>query len=153
MTRRGFSLLEIMLALAIFGGAMAVLSGLIDTGVRAAIEAQDLSRAQMLCESQLEQFLMQTGTPVSVPEAVLDTGDPSRVWSYMIEVVPSPAANIHVVRVTVRAAPPGLSNGQEASYSLIRWMPDPSLNLDVPVSTETTTTTTPNASASTGVSP
>ncbi len=150
MSRRGFSLLEIILALAIFGGAMAVLSGLIDTGVRAAIEAQDLSRAQMLCESQLEQVLLQTSTPLPVPETALDTGDPNRVWSYMVEVFPAPVTNLHIIRVTVRAAPPGLSNGQEATYSLVRWMPDPSLMLDQPTSTETTTTTT--AADATGAS-
>ena len=51
--RGGFSLLEVILALAILVAALAVLGELVRSGVRNAQMARDLSRAQVLCESKL----------------------------------------------------------------------------------------------------
>ncbi len=147
---RGFSLLEVLLAIAIFGAGMAVLYQLINTGVEAAVEARDQSRAQILCETKLEELMLQNSTPISIPESALDTGDPNRVWSYMVEVQPAAVSSMHAVRVTVRAAPPGTTTGREASFSLVRWVPDYSLGLDTPMSTETTTTTTENTTTTSG---
>ncbi len=45
-SRSGFSLLEILLALAILGGSLAILSRIVDTGAGAAREARDLSVAR-----------------------------------------------------------------------------------------------------------
>ena len=68
--RNAFSLLEVILALSILAGAVAVLGELLRTGVRNAQTARDLTRAQMLCEeieaevvgfSGDKLFLMPTG--------------------------------------------------------------------------------------------
>jgi hypothetical protein len=51
--RAGFSLLEIVLSLAILTAGLTACLGLIDLGVRSAREARDQTRAQEICESVL----------------------------------------------------------------------------------------------------
>jgi general secretion pathway protein I len=137
----GFSLFEVLISLAIFGGAILVLSSYVDTGVAAAARARDLSRAQMLCEAKLEELMLQSTIPVSIPETAMESGELGVVWSYQVDVVPAMAQGLHAVRVTIRAAPPGLWSGKESYFSLIRWMADPALT--AADSTEPTTTTEP----------
>ena len=58
--RRGFSLLEILLALAFLGGSLAILSRIVDTGISAAREARDLSIARMIWAKLSEVLLNST---------------------------------------------------------------------------------------------
>src|SRR5688500_5946721 len=51
--RQAFSLLEIVLSLAILTAGLTACLGLIDLGVRSAREARDQTRAQEICESVL----------------------------------------------------------------------------------------------------
>jgi prepilin-type N-terminal cleavage/methylation domain-containing protein len=153
MHRSGFSLLEILLSLAIFGGAMVVLSSLLDTGSLAAIEARDLSKAQMLCEAKLEESLLQNAVPISVPPSPLATNLLNQVWSYAIDVQPASSQGLYSIKVTVRAAAPGMETGKEASYSLVRWMIDPMLESELQStqqSSESETGSGTSSSSSTG---
>ena len=54
--RRAFSLLEVILALAILIGALAVIGELVRSGLRNAQVARDLSQAQLLCETRLAEI-------------------------------------------------------------------------------------------------
>ena len=54
--RGGFSLLEVILALAILIGILAVLSELVGLGVRNARVARAMTQAQLLCESKLAEI-------------------------------------------------------------------------------------------------
>lgn len=54
--RGAFSLLEVILALGILVGALAVIGELVRTGLRNAQMARDLSQAQMLCETRLAEI-------------------------------------------------------------------------------------------------
>jgi hypothetical protein len=49
------SLLEVILAIAILGGSLAVIGQLINIGARNAISARDLTTAQLYCESKLAE--------------------------------------------------------------------------------------------------
>ena len=51
--RRGLSLLEVILAIAILGGALATIGQLIRVGARNAAEARDLTMAQLYAESEM----------------------------------------------------------------------------------------------------
>ena len=53
--RRGLSLLEVMLAIAILGGSIAVIGELIRVGTISAAKTRDLTTAQILCESTLAE--------------------------------------------------------------------------------------------------
>lgn len=82
MKREGFSLLEVILALAILTGAMVVLGELVRTGLRNAQLARDLSQAQLLCQSKLDEI--EAG--VTPPQPVGQTAIPDQPgWYYSIE--------------------------------------------------------------------
>lgn len=132
--RDGFSLLEILLALAILGGSLAVLSRIVDTGISASREARDLVVARLLCQSKLSTLLLDsTGgiSPVSVPLTPVESFDSqsTTAFSYSVDVQPGQLDGILVIRVMVEAQ--DSSGGQTlARYSLVRWMIDPALGLE-----------------------
>jgi general secretion pathway protein I len=134
-SRGGFSLLEILLALAILGGSLAILSSIADTGVSSAREARDLSVARLLCQAKLSEMLLNaTATqmsPQAVPETPLESFDSESMtpFTYSVDVQPGQLDGLLVVRVVVTAQNP--SGGPPiATYSLVRWMVDPTLGLE-----------------------
>ncbi|MDE0862405.1 MAG: prepilin-type N-terminal cleavage/methylation domain-containing protein [Rubripirellula sp.] len=134
LKRRGFSLLEILLALAILGGSLAILSRIVDIGISAAREGRDLAIARMICQGKLSEVLLNSTagfTPQSQPLAPVDSFDSQSMTSFefSVEVQPGQLAGILLIRVLVEAQNP---DGGEplARYSLVRWMIDPALGLE-----------------------
>ncbi len=133
--RDGFSLLEILLALAILGGGLAVLSRIVDTGMIAARESRDLSAARMLCQTKMAEILLETQTgmsPQSVPSAEFETlfdSESSSVFQYSVEVLPAPLDGLLSIGVTVQSLDNDLGEAR-TSYSLTRWVIDPMLGLE-----------------------
>ena len=78
----GLSLLEVILAVAILGGCMAVIGELVRLGVRHAEEARELTRAQLLCESKLEEIAAGVTAAESAAAVAFET-DPE--WTYTVE--------------------------------------------------------------------
>lgn len=131
MKRRAFSLLEILLALAIFGGALAVLSQIVGTGADAAGSARDLALARLLCQAKLAETLVNGLTPVTVPSTPVEAPDSSSStqFAYAIDVAPAGLDGMLAIRVSVEAQ--DSSGGPAtASYSLTRWIIDPALGLE-----------------------
>ena len=62
----GLSLLEVMLALAILGGALAVIGELTRLGARSAETARDLTRAQRYCENKMAEVSAGLVTPQAI---------------------------------------------------------------------------------------
>lgn len=130
--RQGFSLLEIMLALAILGSSLAIIAQIADTGVDAAREARDLSLARILCQAKLSEVLLnatlgQTPQPVfEVPAEAFDSQS-STVFTYSIEVQPATMDGMLMVRASAVASDG--SGRQIANYALDRWLIDPALGL------------------------
>jgi prepilin-type N-terminal cleavage/methylation domain-containing protein len=132
--RGGFSLLEILLALAILGGSLAILSRIVDTGISAAREARDLSIARMICQAKLSEVLLNSTagfTPQTQPPMPVDSFDSQSTtpFEFSVEVQPGQLGGILLIRVVVEAQNP---DGGEplARYSLVRWMIDPALGLE-----------------------
>ena len=131
--RQGFSLLEILLALALLGGALAILSQIAYTGVSAAREARDLSMARLLAQTKLSEVLLNATAgqnPVPVFEQAAEAFDSqsTTAFSYSVEVQPAPLDGMLVIRVSTTGVD---GNGaQIAKYTLDRWMIDPALALD-----------------------
>ena len=69
--RAAFSLLEILLSLAILGGSLAIIAQIADSGVDAAREARDLSLARILCQAKLSEVLLNS-TLGQTPQPVFD---------------------------------------------------------------------------------
>lgn len=129
--RHGFSLLEILLSLAILGGALAVLSQIVGTGGDASRNARELSMARLLCQSKMAELLVSKVQPVAVPSTPLPSPDSESdtQFNYMVEVGQAPMAGLLMVRISVDAV--SLDGGLPiASYSISRWLIDPLLGLE-----------------------
>ncbi len=132
--RQGFSLLEILLALAILGGSLALLSQIAETGTWAAREARDLSVAKMICQTKLAELLLDSAAgiqPLSVPPAPATSFDSqsSTPFVYSVDVGPAPIDGLLAIRVNVEAQD---TNGGPslATFSLTRWIVDPARGLE-----------------------
>lgn len=125
-SRRGLTLLEALVSVAILGASMTALGVLISVGSRAAENAREGTTAQIICES-----IMSEVTAGSIPAAAAGplVYDPEGIWYYTIDVqpvqtVPLPLLEVHVV------VEEGFAQGrQPISFELVRWMPDPTVEL------------------------
>ena len=120
--RRGLTLLEVMLAVAILGGSMAVIGELVRMGVRHAEEAREQTKAQLLCESKLEEIAAGVTAIEAASEVPFDL-DPE--WTYSIESASLEQQGLIQVRVTVQLA--DSERLHPVSFTLTRWMLDPGL--------------------------
>jgi len=126
--RNGFTLLEVILALAILAGALAVLGEVSRLALQNASAARDLARAQLLAESKLAEIESGITAPEAVENAAFDTSsaslDPAEpAWLYSISTQSTDEEGLISVRVTVTR---DLPVGQHpVKFSLVRWLPDP----------------------------
>lgn len=132
---RGFSMLEILLALAILGGSLAVLSQIADIGMSAARESRDLAASRILCQTKLSEVLLDAMSgiaPQSVSTAPFDVpfdSQSSSVYQYSVTVQPAPIDGLLAIQVLVESVDP--DNGAvRTRYALTRWTIDPTLGLE-----------------------
>ena len=118
----GFSLLEIVLALAILAGALAALGEVMRLGDQNANLARDESQAEMLAESVMAELSCGARAPTNVNDAAFDLAvEPP--WVYSIAIEPTEYQELVAVRVSVsQQLPPEL---QPARCDLVRWMLNP----------------------------
>ncbi|MGA2619007.1 MAG: prepilin-type N-terminal cleavage/methylation domain-containing protein [Thermoguttaceae bacterium] len=121
----GFSLLEVILALAILAGAIAVLGEAGRLALRNAETARDLARAQVLCESKLAEIVAGLTAPDPVENTAFDTTNNPDVagWLYSIQSQPTDENGLISVQVTVSRDLPAAQH--PIQFSLVRWMADP----------------------------
>jgi type II secretion system protein I len=124
---RGFSLLEVILALGILVGAMAVLGELARHGLDSARIARDSAMAQLLCESKLSEItagLIRPEPASNVPFGT--TSAPGEVdWLYSIELAETADQGLISVRVSViQDLPP---EKRPVEFSVVRWILDPNV--------------------------
>lgn len=123
----GFSLLEVILALAILCGAIATLGELSRLGMRSAERARDMTQAQLLCESKLAEITAGLTPAESEQDVPLETTDDETEteWLYSVEVTPLDDEGLMEVRVTVaKDLPP---EKRPVEFPLVRWMVDESV--------------------------
>jgi prepilin-type N-terminal cleavage/methylation domain-containing protein len=142
--RQGFSLLEVILALAILTGAIVVLGELARIGLRSAAAARDLAQAQVLCETKLAEILSGIQPLSAVQNTSFEKVDPSEdlPWVYSIEEQTIDEDGLIAVRVTVTRADADqnlLSGNRPISFSLTQWIPDPDLDSSTESSTQQST--------------
>jgi type II secretion system protein I len=138
-SRCAFTLLEVILALAIFGGAVAVLGELVRAGLRNADEARDMNRGVPMAESIMARILAGEMTA----SAVTDTPcDDQPQWLYSVSVDATEQTSMLKVTVTVRPDRPAALHPK--AFSLSRLMVDPSV-----LQASTSTTQSSQSSGST----
>ncbi|TWT83931.1 hypothetical protein CA13_54050 [Planctomycetes bacterium CA13] len=120
-----------MLALAILGGSLAILSTIASVGSDAAREGRDLSIARILCQTKLSELLIQDIAPQAVDSVPIESSDSGSVteFTYSVEVLPAPLDGLLSIRVSVDGVNPD-GGSSIASYALTRWMIDPALGLE-----------------------
>ncbi|MFV1964353.1 MAG: prepilin-type N-terminal cleavage/methylation domain-containing protein [Pirellulaceae bacterium] len=120
---RGLSLLEVMLAIAIFGGALGVIGELVRIGSRNAEMARDLTTAQLLCETKMAEISAGLIPPEVVTSAPIEEWGEQDAWYYSIQVDPVDQQGMLSIWVVVEQNSAIYS--RPVSYQLTRWMIDP----------------------------
>lgn len=102
---RAFTLLEVMIAVAVIGIAMLALLGLHQEDLRSVIQAQELSQAAMLAQTVMSQAELQRFPPPGVTKGDFSRYFPDgrfKNFRWQMAVVPSTVfQNIVIVNVTV----------------------------------------------------
>lgn len=148
--REGFSLLEVILALAILGVSMAVLGEVARLATRNAAYARDMAQAQLLCESKMAEIAAGIAWPEPVagariaPEDLVDPADPVP-WVYSIRTASVEEPGVIRVEVTVsQDLPPAR---RPAACMLVRWIADPGIELSEPPEAEESPATSSGTSS------
>lgn len=115
---------------------MAVIGELVRMGVRNAEEARELTKAQLLCESKLEEVAAGI-TPLESAANTAFELDPE--WSYTIETGTLDQQGLIEVRVTVQQVES--DRLYPLTFTLTRWLLDPSLTSETTSETSSGTTT------------
>ncbi len=124
--RSGFTLLEVIVSLAIFVAAFASLSQLFTLGSRAAVQAALETQAVVRADAKMSEVLAGVES-MEASEAMPFEDDPN--WSWTLEVNEGPHTDLFELTVTV-AFQSGVGPA-EMNYSLVRFRRDPQLALDV----------------------
>jgi type II secretion system protein I len=148
---QGLTLLEVILSLAIFVMSLAVISKLVELGVRASQYAQLQSRAVMLAESKMGEFVAGI---MPLDSASGDTFIEDPAWQWQAAISDGPVDGLRWVSVTVFPASTGelATNRERIEFTLSRWLLDPSYtaDLDLAASSATTESTSSTGTGSTG---
>ncbi|MEO1526626.1 MAG: type II secretion system protein [Planctomycetota bacterium] len=132
--RSAFSLLEMVLALAILGASLAILAQIADTGTDAAREARALVSCRMICQTKMNEELLNI-TYGQSPAIVVDEpvtpfdSQSTETYLYSLELANGQLDGLLAMRFTVRAMG-GDGSEQIAAYVLDRWVIDPLVGLE-----------------------
>ncbi len=118
--RQGLTLLEVLLSLGLFLGALAALSQLWYGGVRAAVQARLSTQAILRCESKLNEAVAGAIPLQSTSDTPFDD-DASWTWSLQVETGP----HTDTMLVTVKVSHPGQGGLSSNDYQLRRLIRDP----------------------------
>jgi len=117
---RGLSLLEVVLAIAIMGVAMMIISNLVSLGSNFASMTKWRSEAQILCNTKMAEISsgvlpLETVSTANIPE--------NPEWTYSIQVQASDLTGLLLVQVAV--APANMQIEKFEPFLLTRLLPDP----------------------------
>jgi prepilin-type N-terminal cleavage/methylation domain-containing protein len=121
-TRRAFTLLEVILALAILGLSAAVLGEACRNGIQNARRSRDYTHGSILCEDVLNEVLAGIMPLENVSGA---THPMDANWFYSVSVVAKDVPGLMELRVTTTRNLPEIQH--PVSCTLVRWMRDPSI--------------------------
>ena len=127
------SLLEVLLALAILGGTMAVIGELMRIGARNAEIARDSTTAQMLCETKMAELEIGFQPLQAVDATPVEDLEFQEDWLYSLLIEQVDGQGLVSVRVLVEQNP--LIYSRPVTFELTRWMIDETL---LPIETVTT---------------
>lgn len=115
----GFTLLEVILALAILAGSIALIGEVMRNGMRNSYIARNQATAQFLCESKLSEVLAQAVELQAVSGATFEN-EPDWTYSIDFETIEEGLLAVYVTVAPIDAPP-----GSRDEFTLVRWMRDP----------------------------
>jgi general secretion pathway protein I len=142
VARLGLSLLEVILAIAIFGSALAIIGELVRIGNINAAAARDLTDGQRICSNLMNEIAAGVTPPTSVSSAACPEDE---TWLYSVAAEPTDVTGLLAVTVTVEQDPQFVSRPH--SFTLVRWVVDPAV---AESATEAAATGSSSTSAATG---
>ena len=129
-TRRGLSLLEVVLALAILAMTAALLSQLTRQATDNALASQRQADAQILCESTMAEILAGAIPMQSIDWTPIQFSTRPGNWHYRLESSATERPDMLGLRLGV-SDDPQKTTGQVELFYVVRWVIDPNLGLDV----------------------
>jgi prepilin-type N-terminal cleavage/methylation domain-containing protein len=116
----GFTLIEVILALVILGGALAIFGEVMQLANTSAVDAQVETQAQLLASSVMDEIIagVQDDSPVS--RQALDVPGTMR-WLYSVETGTGDIEGVYPLTVTVEQDLEPRFN--PVKFRLVRWMP------------------------------
>jgi general secretion pathway protein I len=148
----GFTLLEIILSLAILAGALAALGEVMRSADQSATTAEDETQAQILAASVMDELVAGSRELTAANQVPFDTNqNPSWVYSIALE----QTAYDELIAARVRVELQANAQLQPANFELVRWLPNPnyqSTSTDQQSSSSTSSTSSGSSSSSTGSS-
>lgn len=135
----GFTLLEIILALAILAGSLVALGEVMRLGDQTAMLTEGETQAQILAASVMEELVSGARQLSTVSRASLvEDSDPP--WVYSVDVQNTDFNELVAVRVTVEQQID--ERLQPARFELVRWMPNPDFEASSSSEESSTTSST-----------
>jgi general secretion pathway protein I len=129
--RNGLSLLEVLISVAVFMGAMTAIMFALNVGQRAEVSARLQSEAVLRCESVMGEIVAGAAEAVSSEQNPF-IDDETGTWYWSSEVTTGGAVGLLQVSVTVEHRPE-VDGEPNAAFRLIRYMRDPQLFLDAAI--------------------
>jgi general secretion pathway protein I len=127
--RKGLSLLEVMLALAILGVACVFMAQAMQVAASNAIAAERQAQAELAAESVMSEII--AGVIPLQPSTTWTPTSSSSNWSYMLQLVTCEVQNMVGIQLQLRDESDP-DTGRPADLTVIRWIIDPTLGLDMP---------------------
>lgn len=124
--RHALTLYEVLLALVILLGATVVIGQIINTGSRAAVQAQLRSEAVIRCQSKLSEVVAGIVPLQAVSGQPFEDAGPQ--WTWSLQFTAGPHIDLLDLEVTVDHTDPATQ--QVVSQSLRRYLRDPQVFLD-----------------------
>lgn len=146
--RRGLTLLEVIVAMAIFLMALVPIMRLISLGTEHALDVSHRSEASMLCQSKMDS--VKAGVEPLNGSGTVEIG--TMTWNYSIESTPAGIENLYTVKVNVHV---DRADGQTIEESLVQMVIDPSvrgstISIAAAAAANASTTSSSSSSSTTG---
>ena len=118
--RCGLSLLEVILSIAILGGALTVIGHLYFLGYRSALQVRIRSEANVLVDSTVAELVAGVLPLESTSEVQIQS---SPGWTYSVNLEPSQQAGLFLATVSVQKS--NVESNIATAVSVVRLIPDP----------------------------
>ncbi|MCH8922709.1 MAG: prepilin-type N-terminal cleavage/methylation domain-containing protein [Planctomycetes bacterium] len=119
--RRGFTLMEVILAMTVLSITLGMIYSVASRGSRYGMRARQETKAQLLCESKLAEISAGITPAAEISGAVSEVDDG---WRYSVDIEPVDELE-GLVRLRVTFVENVPDRKQPVQFSLMRWIRDP----------------------------